>query len=174
MLCAKNSVDLINDLATNGRETIYLAILYRIVTVKWRQYTHQSFEFAKSNWVPPFRLHFKVNQSIILLRNIDPKNGLCSGTRLICKVLHPNVIDAAILTGERQGQRVFIPRIPMPTTDTGGDAVQFTRMQFPVRAAFAMLASTSQNRSSHTGNCMWRYRGALRSPGSRSWRGIRP
>ena len=136
--------------------------------------------------LPPFRLHFKVNQSMILLRNIDPKNGLCSGTRLICKVLHPNVIDAAILTGERQGQRVFIPRIPMPTTDTGGDAVQFTRMQFPVRAAFAMSINKAQEQTlcnvsiyspepvfTH-GNCMWRYRRALRSPGSRSWRRIRP
>ncbi|GKA07982.1 RNA-directed DNA polymerase, eukaryota [Tanacetum coccineum] len=44
---------------------------------------------------------------------LDPVNGLCDGTRLICKVFNPNVIDAEIVVGELAGVRVLLPRIPL-------------------------------------------------------------
>ncbi|KAI7727414.1 hypothetical protein M8C21_025563, partial [Ambrosia artemisiifolia] len=52
--------------------------------------------------IPPHKLRLKVGCPIILLRNIDPSNGLCNGTRLICKRFERNVIDAEIAVGEHK------------------------------------------------------------------------
>nr|XP_043629964.1 uncharacterized protein LOC122601266 [Erigeron canadensis] len=49
--------------------------------------------------LPPHCLRLKVGCPIILLRNIDLWNGLCNGTRLICKGFQRNVIDAEIDVG---------------------------------------------------------------------------
>ena len=39
------------------------------------------------NGLPPHVLKLKVNCPVILLRNLDPHNGLCNGTRLVIRVL---------------------------------------------------------------------------------------
>ncbi|KAL0553769.1 hypothetical protein IC582_007673 [Cucumis melo] len=44
-------------------------------------------EFLNSllpNGIPQHKLILKVNCPIMLLRNLDPSNGLCNGTRLVC------------------------------------------------------------------------------------------
>ncbi|GAA0149206.1 hypothetical protein LIER_36883 [Lithospermum erythrorhizon] len=41
--------------------------------------------------LPHDKLVLKINSPIILLRNINPVEGLCNGTRLICKTLLPNI-----------------------------------------------------------------------------------
>ncbi|XP_024989260.1 uncharacterized protein LOC112523821 [Cynara cardunculus var. scolymus] len=48
------------------------------------------------NGLPSHYLRLKIGCTIILLRNIDPLNGLCNGKRLICKWFQHNVIDAEI------------------------------------------------------------------------------
>ncbi|KAF7821877.1 putative helitron helicase-like domain-containing protein [Senna tora] len=53
--------------------------------------------------MPPYVLRLKKGVPIMLLRNIDPKAGLCNGTRLICRDFLPNVIDVEILTGQMKG-----------------------------------------------------------------------
>nr|XP_043615630.1 uncharacterized protein LOC122587509 [Erigeron canadensis] len=68
--------------------------------------------------MPPHRLLLKPNSPIVLLRNLNPTEGLCNGTRLICKDLRRNVIHAEIAFGDFAGKQVFIHRIPMqPPTD---------------------------------------------------------
>jgi hypothetical protein len=47
----------------------------------------------------------------MLLRNIDPKFGLCNGTRLLCRGFFMNLLDVEILTGHNAGKRAFLPRI---------------------------------------------------------------
>ncbi|MCO5584416.1 hypothetical protein L7F22_038343 [Adiantum nelumboides] len=59
----------------------------------------------------PHVLQLKHNVPIMLLRNLDPKNGLCNGTCLIFKQFHNKVIDADIITGSHVGTFLFIPRI---------------------------------------------------------------
>ncbi|GJW88892.1 ATP-dependent DNA helicase PIF1-like protein [Tanacetum coccineum] len=49
---------------------------------------------------PPHYLRLKTRCPIILLRNLDPANGLCNGTRLVCKRFDPNVINAEIVVGQ--------------------------------------------------------------------------
>ncbi|XP_057250597.1 uncharacterized protein LOC130591339 [Beta vulgaris subsp. vulgaris] len=60
-----------------------------------------------------------LNEMLIesMTRNIDPKNGLCNGTRLLCHSLKDHFIDAEILTGHARGNRVFLPRIPLKTAE---------------------------------------------------------
>ena len=48
---------------------------------------------------PPHKLVLKIGAPIILLRNINPTEGLCNGTRLIIRRFQQHVIDAEILTG---------------------------------------------------------------------------
>ncbi|XP_041009523.1 ATP-dependent DNA helicase pif1-like [Juglans microcarpa x Juglans regia] len=64
------------------------------------------------NGLPPHELLLKKNCPIMLLRNVNPSEGLCNGTRLICRNFERNIIDAEIAVGHHTGKRVFIPRIP--------------------------------------------------------------
>ena len=45
-------------------------------------------------------LRLKINCPVILIRNLDPSNGLCNGTRLIIKAFQDNAIDAKIIGGQ--------------------------------------------------------------------------
>ncbi|GBC01666.1 hypothetical protein RclHR1_04290002 [Rhizophagus clarus] len=67
---------------------------------------------------PPHKLILKVSAPIMILRNINPIEGLCNGTtRLIVRRFQQHVIDAEILTGSHIGKRVFIPRIKITPSD---------------------------------------------------------
>lgn len=66
--------------------------------------------------IPPYVFQLKIGTPIMLLRNLNPPK-LCNGTRFQVKVLHKNVIEAMIFTGKYEGETVFIPRIPLITSD---------------------------------------------------------
>ncbi|XP_012829401.1 PREDICTED: uncharacterized protein LOC105950580 [Erythranthe guttata] len=77
--------------------------------------------------LPPNILKLKKNCPIMLLRNLNPIQGLCNGTRLICRELSDNFIKAEIAVGDFKGNVVFIPRIPLEGSgckiDNLGEAV---------------------------------------------------
>ncbi|XP_015185694.1 PREDICTED: ATP-dependent DNA helicase PIF1-like [Polistes dominula] len=93
--------------------------------------------------MPPHKLLLKVGSPIILLRNLNPLR-LCNNTRLVIKKLMKNVIEATILTGKFRGENILIPRIPIIPTDV---PIQFKRIQFPIRLAFAMTINKSQGQT---------------------------
>ena len=95
----------------------------------------------------PSRLELKVGLPVILLRNMDPKNGLCNGTRLIVQELGRKYIRARIIVGRHSGNEVFLPRIPMDTTEDGSSTVMFRRRQFPLKPAFAMTINKAQGQT---------------------------
>ncbi|ONM53820.1 hypothetical protein ZEAMMB73_Zm00001d019863 [Zea mays] len=82
------------------------------------------------NGLPPHVLKLKIGCPIMLLRNIDPANGLCNGTRLV-----------------HAGMRVFLPRIPLCPSDDEMFPFHFKRKQFPVRLSFAMTVNKSQGQT---------------------------
>ncbi|XP_073152119.1 uncharacterized protein [Henckelia pumila] len=67
--------------------------------------------------LPPHRITLKVGCPIMLLRNFAPELGLCNGTRLICRNLGRNFIDAEIITGPHKGTRYFLHRMPMKSEE---------------------------------------------------------
>lgn len=93
--------------------------------------------------MPPHRLELKVNQPIILLRNIDPAQGLCNGTKLICRALHTYLIEAEIASGQCAGKIGCIPRVKL-TSKEDGMPFELSRKQFPVKPAFAMTINKAQ------------------------------
>src|SRR5581483_6415228 len=48
-------------------------------------YPPESLNTLTPNGLPPHMLKLKINCPIILLRNIDPANGLCNGTKLVLR-----------------------------------------------------------------------------------------
>ena len=84
---------------------------------------------------------------MILLRNLDPKNGLCNGTKLfLSRVLSPYVIAATVVSGSHSGNEVFLPRINFTSGETDFPFI-LSRRQFPVRVAFALTINKAQGRS---------------------------
>ncbi|GJR42154.1 ALP1-like protein isoform X1 [Tanacetum coccineum] len=84
---------------------------------------------------------------IILLRNIDHSNGLCNWTRLLCKSLDTNMIDAEIVVGQHVGKRVFVPSIPLCPSNSDMFPFKLKRNQFPVGLSFAMTINKAQGQT---------------------------
>lgn len=105
------------------------------------------FNTLTPNGVPPHELILKKNCPIILLRNINPSEGLCNGTRLICKRFDRNIIDAEITVGQYKNKRVFLPRIPFVPCENDISPIRFKRTQFLVRVCFAMTINKAQGQT---------------------------
>ncbi|XP_023741704.1 ATP-dependent DNA helicase PIF1-like [Lactuca sativa] len=71
----------------------------------------------KVSGFPIKNLVLKNGVPVMLLRNIDKKNGLCNGTRLQGISLDKRVIEARILSGTNIGNRKFIPRMSLTPSE---------------------------------------------------------
>jgi ATP-dependent DNA helicase PIF1 len=89
--------------------------------------------------MPSHNLKLKVGSSVILLRNLNPPR-LCNGTLLFIKKLTKNVMESIILNGKSRGENILLPRIPIIPTDV---AIQYKRIKFSIRLAFAMTINKS-------------------------------
>ena len=102
----------------------------------------QSF-FNNSMLVDCLLLYFV--SPVILLRNLDPGEGLCNGTRIVVLNVRRKVLQCRIISKDRRfrGKVVLILRIRLsPNAETL--PVPLKRLQFPVRLAFAMTINKSQ------------------------------
>ncbi|KAK1414443.1 hypothetical protein QVD17_30187 [Tagetes erecta] len=100
----------------------------------------------KISGLPNHRLALKIGVPVMLLRNIDQKNGLCNGTRLQVLSLGNRVIEAEVISGSNIGTRTFIPRLALTPSDKK-IAFKFQRRQFPIAVCFAMTINKSQGQS---------------------------
>ncbi|XP_073121317.1 uncharacterized protein [Henckelia pumila] len=97
--------------------------------------------------LPLHRIVLKVGCPIMLLRNVGPELGLCNGTRLICRNLYTNFIDAEIIAGPHKGTRYFLHRMPLKSELDSGLPLELTRKQFPIRLSFALTINKAQGKT---------------------------
>nr|XP_017217380.1 PREDICTED: uncharacterized protein LOC108194955 [Daucus carota subsp. sativus] len=100
----------------------------------------------KFSGVPNHELQLKVGTPIMILRNLNPKKGLCNGTRLIVTRCYKFLLEALIITGNKIGEKTYIPRICMTPADK---TLPFTlkRKQFPIGICYAMTINKSQGQT---------------------------
>ena len=112
---------------------------------KGDNYPREILDNYNPNGFPKTKLVLKVGASIMLLRNINPPEGLCNGARFTVTELRDNLIVAEKSTGEDAGTLAFIPRILFHSGKK--DVFRFERRQFPVQPAFAVTANKSQGQT---------------------------
>ena len=98
--------------------------------------------------LPLHELELKEGCPIMLLRNLDSKNGACNGTRLTATHLGERCIEAKIISGSEYsiGRTIFIPRIKLKPPEMSLP-FNFERCQFPVRLAYCMTINKSQGQT---------------------------
>ena len=116
-----------------------------------RIYYIYSVEFLQqlnSSGLPPALLCLKVGCSVILLRNLDPGEGLCNGTRIVILNMRRKMLQCRIISKNKRFTKkiVLISRIRLlPNTEIL--PMPLKRLQFPVKLAFAMTINKSQEQS---------------------------
>lgn len=95
---------------------------------------------------PHHKLVLKVGMPIMVLRNLDPRNGVCNGTRAVITHMSNRVLEVRILGGDHAGKSVFIPRITL-IPDKSHLPFTMRRRQYPIRVAFGMTINKSQGQS---------------------------
>ena len=93
--------------------------------------------------LPSHVLNLKLNQPVILLRNIAQQDGLCNGTKLIVKGFQQYFLDVEIAIGKKAGKRFFIPNLCITLSDLDYP-IDIRRIQFPIRSEFCMTINKSQ------------------------------
>ena len=115
---------------------------------KTEEVLHFNVEYLNSltpSGCPPHALHLKKGIPLMLLRNLNPREGLCNGTKLIFE----SSIDNKVLRCRVGGSDriVLIPRILfIPKLGELGMHHAWSRRQFPVKPAFAMTINKSQGK----------------------------
>ncbi|XP_023752573.3 uncharacterized protein LOC111900934 [Lactuca sativa] len=96
--------------------------------------------------VLPHELSLKIGTPIMVLININQREWLCNGTRLMVSQLLPNVIVATIISGTCIGNQEYIPRIKF--IHKAPDILFASiRQQFQVKVCYVMTINKSQDRS---------------------------
>ena len=96
--------------------------------------------------LPTHHLSLKPGVPVMLIRNLDPSNGLCNGTRLIFDHISPNKrVMYCRLKDELTGNFniVAIPRIGLRPKEKEY-SFEWSRLQFPVTEAFVTTINKSQ------------------------------
>jgi hypothetical protein len=150
ILCPLNAdINRINDLATSmfhsSQQKTYTSIDYADLNPD--DAVHFTLEYLSTlddSSLLQHTITLKVGQSIILLRNISTKRGMCNDTRLQITKLGEYVIEAKIIAGSFTNNIVLIPWIPLSSKDDGTTPIKFTRLQLPIRPAFALSINKAQ------------------------------
>ena len=82
----------------------------------------------------------------MVLRNLNPSEGVCNGSRGIVTKMSDRVVEIELISGDHAGKHVFIPQIGLTPSDTQV-AFKLERKQFPLKVCFAMTINKSQGQS---------------------------
>ena len=86
--------------------------------------------------LPLAHLALKPGCPLMLLRNLDPANGLCNGIHMVLLEVRTMVLRCRILGGDHAGNIGFIPRTSCDPSEAL--PIQLCRHQFPGHLAFVM------------------------------------
>ncbi|KAL9812022.1 putative DNA helicase [Arabidopsis thaliana] len=154
ILCPRNTdVNTINDIMLeklNGESVTYLSAdsidPQDAASLNNPVFTPDFLNSIKLSSLPNHNLTLKIGTPVMLLRNIDPKGGLCNGTRLQVTQMGNHILEARVITGDRVGDKVIIIKSQISPSDTKLP-FQMRRRQFPIAVAFAMTINKSQGQS---------------------------
>lgn len=151
ILCPKNAdVDEINQYCTSllpGEDILCCSADSTIEEDEAAQYPTEYLNSLNFPGRPPHNLHLKPLIPLILLRNINPSQGLCNGTKVILLSVHGQLLKCVIAGGEHDGREVLLPRINFSPSLKEYFHLKWQRRQFPVRPAFAITISKSQGQT---------------------------
>ena len=101
--------------------------------------------------LPLAKLKLKIGCSVMILRNLNPSEGVCNGSRAVVTQMSNGVLEVRLLTEEHAGKTTFIPRLSITPSETQVP-FEFCRRQFPVKVCFSMWINNSQGQSvNHVG-----------------------
>ena len=92
---------------------------------------------------PPHSLSLKPGMPLMLLRNINPREGLCNGTKLVFEASLDNKVLQCVVSGSNR--TVLIPRIVF-IPKANEFPFEWQKRQFPVKPAFATTINKSQGK----------------------------
>ena len=96
--------------------------------------------------LPLAKLKLKMGCPVMILRNLEPSEGVCNGSRGVVTRMSNRVLEVRLLTGQHAGNTVFIPRLSITPSETQVP-FEFCRRQFPVKVCFAMSINKSQGQT---------------------------
>ncbi|GBL99526.1 Long-chain-fatty-acid--CoA ligase 5 [Araneus ventricosus] len=105
--------------------------------------------------MPPHALMLKKGAIVMLLRNFNPKQGLCNGTLLSITGLHENFISAKFVSEYNPGGVVFLTRIELAPSGVNLPFV-LKRRQFPLIPVYAMTINKSHGQTFDQAQCLIR------------------
>jgi hypothetical protein len=95
--------------------------------------------------VPAHTLKLKVDDICIILRNISTQDGITNNTRVRIREIRPNSI--VVTTISENPINIVLPRIKFQFKIQYGNSFEMTRVQFPLRRAFALTFNKSQGQT---------------------------
>ena len=140
-------VKVINDLIISwlpGKELKFYSADYLENTDDVLRFNEEYLNSLTPKGFPPHVLTLKKGMPLMLIRNLNPRIGLCNGTRLFFDKMHTNKMLQCSVVGS--DIKVFIPRITF-LPQKNEFPFSWTRRQFPVKPSFAMTINKSQGQT---------------------------
>ena len=116
-----------------------------------RMITSAVLDKYNSNDVPPHKLYLKVNDVCLIMRNLNVSDGVTNNTRV--KILQINTRFIRCQTLGDNPIHITLPRIRFTFRLPYGRSFDLTRLQFPLRRAFAISVHKSQGQT--LGRCLF-------------------
>jgi hypothetical protein len=97
--------------------------------------------------LPEHNIHLKVGMSVVSMRNLYIRKGVCNGSRMLIVELGDGYLVGRLMSGPFKGKEVMIPKIKLKSSPASANGVSFYRYQFLLAPAYAMSVNKSQGQT---------------------------